>query len=86
MQLQTDGNIVVRIVDYVALWSSATHGTSPSGLAMQEDGNLVLYATDDHALWHAGTHGHPGAFTVLQDDGNLVVYQGSQPLWNTGPA
>ena len=86
LQLQTDGNIVLRIVDYVALWSSATHGTSPSGLVMQEDGNLVLYSTDGHALWHAGTHGHPGALTVLQDDGNLVVYQGDQALWNTGPA
>ena len=86
MQLQTDGNIVLRIVDYVALWTSGTHGTSPSGMVMQEDGNLVLYSTDGRALWHAGTHGNAGAHLILQDDGNLVVYRGDTPLWNTGPA
>ncbi len=86
MQLQTDGNIVMRVVDYVALWTSNTHGNTPTGLVMQEDGNLVLYGTDGRVLWHAGTHGNPGAFMVLQDDGNLVVYHGHRPLWNTGPA
>lgn len=86
LELQTDGNIVLRIVDYVALWSSKTYGTSPSGLVMQEDGNLVLYGTDGGPIWHISTHGHPGAYMVLQDDGNLVVYEGDKPLWNTGPA
>lgn len=86
MQLQTDGNIVLRVVDYVALWTSQTHGTSASGLVMQEDGNLVLYGTDGGALWHIGTHGNAGAYLTLQDDGNLVVYRGNHALWNTGPA
>lgn len=86
LQLQTDGNIVLRVVDYVALWTSQTYGTSPSGLVMQEDGNLVLYGTDGAPIWHISTHGHPGAYLVLQDDGNLVVYEGDKPLWNTGPA
>ncbi len=86
LQLQTDGNMVLRIVDYVALWTSGTHGTSPSGLAMQEDGNLVLYGTDGSAIWHIGTHGNAGAYLTLQNDGNLVVYHGTRALWNTGPA
>lgn len=86
MQLQTDGNMVLRVVDYVALWTSGTHGTSPSGLVMQEDGNLVLYGTDGSAIWHIGTHGNAGAHLTLQDDGNLVVYRGNTALWNTGPA
>lgn len=86
IQLQTDGNIVLRVVDYVALWTSDTYGTSPSGLVMQEDGNLVLYGTDGAPIWHIGTHGNPGAYLVLQDDGNLVVYEGDTALWNTGPA
>ncbi len=86
LQLQTDGNIVLRVVDYVALWTSETYGTSPSGLVMQEDGNLVLYGTDGAPIWHIGTHGNPGAYLVLQDDGNLVVYEGDTALWNTGPA
>jgi hypothetical protein len=86
LQAQTDGNLVLRVVDYVALWTSATHGTSPSGLVMQEDGNLVLYGTDGAPIWHLGTHGNPGAYLVLQDDGNLVVYAGDKALWNTGPA
>lgn len=85
LQLQTDGNMVLRVVDYVALWTSATHGTSPSGLVMQEDGNLVLYGTDGAPIWHLGTHGNPGAHLVLQDDGNLVLYAGDKALWNTGP-
>ena len=86
MEMQTDGNIVMRVVDYVALWTSGTHGTSPSGLVMQEDGNLVLYSTDGSVIWHLGTHGNAGAYLALQDDGNLVLYRGSTALWNTGPA
>lgn len=84
VQLQTDGNIVLRIPDYVGLWHSATYGTSPSALIMQDDGNLVLYGTDGAAIWHTHTDGHPGAFLAMQDDGNLVVYQGNAPLWNSG--
>lgn len=84
VQLQGDGNIVLRVPEYVGLWHSATHGNSPSGLVMQEDGNLVLYGTNGGAIWHTNTHGNPGAFLVMQDDGNLVIYRGNSPLWNTG--
>lgn len=84
LQMQTDGNLVLRVVDYVGLWDSKTHGNTPSGLAMQEDGNLVVYATDGTALWHAGTHGNPGAYLHLQDDGNLVIYRNGVALWHTG--
>jgi len=84
LQMQTDGNLVLRVVDYVGLWDSKTYGNSPSGLVMQDDGNLVVYSTEGTALWHIGTHGNPGAYLRLQDDGNLVVYRGAQALWNTG--
>jgi|GEM_PF-1793820 len=84
LQMQTDGNLVLRVVDYVGLWDSKTHGNPPSGLVMQDDGNLVVYATDGSPLWHAQTHGNPGAYLHLQDDGNLVIYRDGVPLWNTG--
>ncbi|GIF36638.1 RICIN domain-containing protein [Actinoplanes xinjiangensis] len=54
---QSDGNLVLRKSDGVAIWSSGTYGKGPSTLKMQKDGNLVLYrnATGE-AIWSSAVY------------------------------
>jgi hypothetical protein len=81
---QDDGNLVlIDDVDRVALWASATLGTSPGRVLLREEGNLVLYDGGDVGQWSTGTVGHANARLVVQDDGNLVIYNGSgQSVWD----
>jgi len=81
---QGDGNVVLY-KQGAPLWSTGTHGTSTSTLAMQGDGNLVLYRTNGSARWSTGTHGNNGARLAVQDDGNVVVYRSNgTAIWSTG--
>ncbi|WP_430791937.1 RICIN domain-containing protein [Actinoplanes sp. G11-F43] len=54
---QSDGNLVLRKADGVAVWASNTYGKGPSTLKMQPDGNLVLYRNSDNvATWSTATY------------------------------
>ena len=94
---QTDGNLVLYVIDdstlpqditqgkYTkALWSTATNGKGVVRCDMQADGNLVLYQGNGNAIWNSKTSGNPGAFLRCQDDGNLVIYLGANSLWSSG--
>lgn len=81
LALQGDGNVVLYHKG-VALWATATFGTSGSVLALQGDGNLVLYTASGCPIWASNTGGHANARLSLQDDGNLVIYDaGGGVLW-----
>jgi hypothetical protein len=71
--MQADGNLVVYLDNFNALWGSKTYGTGADRCIMQSDGNLVIYSPDYTSHWSIGWQS-PGAYLVMQDDGNLVVY------------
>jgi hypothetical protein len=94
---QTDGNLVLYVIDDAtlpqditqgqytkALWQTATNGHGAVQCIMQADGNLVVYQGNGNAIWNSKTSGNPGAFLRCQDDGNLVLYLGGTALWFSG--
>jgi hypothetical protein len=97
--LQTDGNLVLYVIDDTslpgnltltnatytkAIWASGTDGKGAVRCNMQTDGNLVLYNNSSKALWNSQTEGHPGAFLRCQSDGNLVILgSNGAVLWNS---
>jgi hypothetical protein len=97
LTLQSDGNLVLYVIDdgalpvdisqgkyLVPLWWTRTQGTDASHCEMQDDGNLVLYDDSGRVFFSSGTQGHGGSFLRLQDDGNLVVYSfDGHALWST---
>ena len=54
LDLQADGNLVVRSATGAVLWSSNSSGDAR--LVMQDDGNLVVYRSDDVPLWNSAGH------------------------------
>jgi hypothetical protein len=86
LQMQCDGNLVLRYPGNLPHWASDTAGGPGSVLQMQNDGNAVVYSAGHVARWATGTAGHPGARLALQDDGNLVVVaKGNIPIWASEP-
>lgn len=56
LNLQSDGNLVVRGPSGQALWSSGTYGHPGSTVSLQTDGNLVVRSPSGQALWSTGVH------------------------------
>jgi len=76
LQMQTDGNLVLRRPDGSVRWASGTR--SPGArLTMQTDGNLVMYSTGGRALWHTRTKGGGVERAMVLDDGTFRVYSGN---------
>ena len=85
LNLQTDGNLVLRNKDGKTLWASGTN--NGQRLVIGSDGNLVLYTRADTAAWKTGTSGSGAVKVVMQSDGNLVLRTGSgNAVWTTGTA
>ncbi len=74
VEMQTDGNLVLRNDVGTALWSSGTAGNAGAYAILQTDGNFVVYSAAGKALWSTDTTGDNGATLEMQDDGNLVLY------------
>lgn len=75
LNMQGDGNLVLRNLAGTALWASGTSGKASADVIMQADGNLVIYDTGGNPLWGSGTAKNPnGAWLAVQPDGKLIVY------------
>ena len=93
LQLQEDGNLVLRNANEEMIWASNSYerGEAPYRLLMQPDNNLVIYDGKGKAIWSTdvyitdqSTWKKPG-FAALQDDGNFVVYDGAwDVMWDAG--
>ncbi len=64
LQMQSDGNLVIRAPGNVPIGDTRTAGHDGTIAVMQADGNFVLRAPGNIPVWASGTDGHPG--TVLQ--------------------
>ncbi|KAL5841378.1 hypothetical protein ACOSQ3_011981 [Xanthoceras sorbifolium] len=56
LQLQTDGDLILRDVDGTLVWSTNTSHLSVAGLQMLETGNLVLYDDNNMTIWQSFDH------------------------------
>jgi hypothetical protein len=82
LQMQEDGNVVVRMSGNIATWASGTDGHPGAILKMQDDGNLVVIAPGNNPVWSSRTDGRPSCVLFIQDDGNAVVYaEGNRAVW-----
>lgn len=86
VELQTDGNLVLRRKDGTVLWNTETQGKGIVQAVMQTDGNLVLQDVNGSPVWATATQGNPQSRLVIQDDGNLVLYRAVTPTWATNSA
>ena len=57
LNMQTDGNLVMRNPSAVACFASNTSGHSGSHVSYQTDGNFVVYSSGGAALWSSNTAG-----------------------------
>jgi peptidoglycan hydrolase-like protein with peptidoglycan-binding domain len=74
LQMQSDGNLVLRAPGNTPLGDTHTAGHDGTIAMMQADGNFVLTAPGNIPVWASGTDGHPGTVLQVQDDGNVVLY------------
>ena len=74
LQMQSDGNLVIRAPGNIPLRDTHTAGHDGTIAVMQTDGNFVLRAPGNIPVWSSGTDGHPGTVLQVQDDGNVVLY------------
>jgi peptidoglycan hydrolase-like protein with peptidoglycan-binding domain len=87
LQMQSDGNLVLRAPGNIPLGDTHTAGHDGTIAVMQADGNFVLRAPGNIPVWASGTDGHPGTVLQVQDDGNVVLYApGHQVLRMLFPA
>jgi hypothetical protein len=87
LQMQTDGNVVVRMTGNIPIWATGTDGNPGAILKMQNDGNLVVIAPGNHPVWASKTNGHQSCVLFMQDDGNaVVVAQGNNPVFASNSA
>jgi hypothetical protein len=81
LNLQTDGNLVLRDEHGRTTWSTGTHAQGTHAV-FQDDGNFVLYQ-GEQTLWSSRTDGHNGATLVLNADGTMTVDYANTTLWST---
>jgi len=74
LQMQSDGNLVLRAPGNIPLGDTHTPGHDGTIAVMQADGNFVLRAPGNIPIWASGTDGHPGTVLQVQDDGAVVLY------------
>ena len=74
LQMQSDGNLVLRAPGNIPLGDTHTAGHDGTIAVMQTDGNFVLRAPGNIPVWASGTDGHPGTVLQVQDDGGVVLY------------
>lgn len=84
LNMQSDGNLVLRDPSGRAIWATGTNGNPGSDAEMQNDGNFVIYKPGHIAIWATNTGGNSGARIVMQNDCNLVIYTAAnQSRWQS---
>jgi len=82
LNLQGDGNLVLRDAASQALWASGTAGDEGVRLTLQGDGNLVLYRSDGSASWASGTVGSGADLLEVTDLGELRLTAAGTTVWS----
>jgi len=84
LQLQPDGNLVLRNAANTVVWRSNTSGHPGASTRMQTDGNLVVYDAAGKSVWSTKTYGKDATYLLVQDDGTAVLYTAAKKaVWST---
>ncbi|MCX4596757.1 protein kinase [Streptomyces sp. NBC_01549] len=83
VNMQQDGNLVIRDKKGQARWQSGTVGRGYRAI-MQADGNFVVYDRAGKGVWGSGTAGHDHAVLCLRTDGDVTVEYKGAVLWSAG--
>ncbi|TXG47679.1 hypothetical protein EZV62_026973 [Acer yangbiense] len=85
LQLQKNGDLILRDVDGTLVWSTNTSNMSVAGLQMLDTGNLVLYGDNNQTLWQSFDHPTdtllPGQKLMA---GQKLVSRASATNWTEG--
>jgi hypothetical protein len=74
LQMQSDGNLVLRHPGNLVSWASDTH-TPQSVRVMQSDGNAVVRAPNGTPPWASGTSdAGPSTLELQTTDGRLAIH------------
>ncbi|SFO21393.1 D-mannose binding lectin [Geodermatophilus obscurus] len=83
LDVQADGDLVVRAPDRRVLWATGSRGTA-ARLTLRSDGELVL-SSGSRSLWQSRTAGRGAVRLELRDDGDLrLVRTDGSVVWSTG--
>jgi hypothetical protein len=80
LQLQDDGDLVLRSSSGAVAWSSHTAGAGVR-VDMLWNGNLVVVDKADRVIFQTSTSAHEAAYSILHDTGVLAVYWRGELLW-----
>jgi len=85
IQMQGDGNLVIRDSSHNSRWHSDSAGHSGAQLNFHSsDGNLVVKDSHGQSYWSSGAH-QGAASACITDDCSLVVKDASgHSLWSSG--
>jgi hypothetical protein len=88
LEMQTDGNLVLRNDFNQIKWASNTYGNPGSRVQMQFDGNLVIRNAGNQIIWASNTYSdfifrNNSSSLRVEDNGNLVIYKpNNAAIWN----
>ena len=82
LQLQADGNLVLRDGSGAVTWSSHTAGRG-ARLDMLWSGNLVIVDKAESIVFQTSTGAHAAAYAILHDSGSLALYWQGTLLWSS---
>ena len=82
LQLQADGNLVLREGSGAVTWSSRTAGRG-ARLDMLWNGNLVIVDKAESIVFQTSTGAHAAAYAILHDSGSLALYWHGTLLWSS---
>lgn len=86
LQMQTNGDLVERLVDGPPVWSTRTAGNGGARLSVVASGDVEVTTRSGKVLWSTKTAGHRGARLVLGLDGDVAVEAAGRQLWSSGSA
>ena len=88
LELQTDGNLIIRSPSGSTSWSSFSggKGTAPYKLDLRTGGNLSVTDTKNFVVWksNSGNKGTAPYRAIVQDSGHLFIYDSKNALiWSS---
>jgi hypothetical protein len=84
LQLQADGDLVLRGSSGFVTWRAKTAGRG-ARVDMLWDGNLVVVDKFESIVFQTNTSAHAAAYAVLHDSGLLALYWRGNLLWSSLP-
>jgi co-chaperonin GroES (HSP10) len=83
LELEEDGNLVLRNSRGLAMWTPSVQPVEGSSLVMGTSGRLKL-ASEVETLWSPRSKANPGSVLRVTDRGDVQLVNGKTILWHRG--